>query len=85
MKCFSFYSNKVKSVRYSPFCLKVLVIFSSLLPSYRWFTPECFSAVQISSVEFLQFDFDTIIEATNNFYDDNKLGQGGFGEVYKVL
>ncbi|XP_020966866.1 putative receptor-like protein kinase At4g00960 isoform X2 [Arachis ipaensis] len=39
--------------------------------------------VQISSVEFLQFDVDTIIEATNNFSGGNKLGEGGFGEVYK--
>lgn len=43
------------------------------------------SAVQISSVEYLQYDFDTIIEATNNFSDGNKLGEGGFGKVYKVL
>ncbi|XP_015941426.1 cysteine-rich receptor-like protein kinase 25 [Arachis duranensis] len=41
------------------------------------------SSVQISSVEFLQFDVDTIIEATDNFSGGNKLGEGGFGEVYK--
>ncbi|KAI4332978.1 hypothetical protein L6164_017838 [Bauhinia variegata] len=29
------------------------------------------------------FDFDTIAHATNNFSSDNKLGQGGFGPVYK--
>ncbi|KAJ1423780.1 Serine-threonine/tyrosine-protein kinase, catalytic domain [Sesbania bispinosa] len=41
-------------------------------------------SVQISRVdECLQFDFGTIVEATNNFCDDNKLGEGGFGEVYK--
>ncbi|VVA21669.1 PREDICTED: cysteine-rich, partial [Prunus dulcis] len=37
----------------------------------------------ISSVESLQFDFSTIVAATNNFSDDNKLGEGGFGQVYK--
>ena len=30
------------------------------------------------------FDFDTIKVATNDFSDANKLGQGGFGAVYKV-
>ncbi|KAF3451650.1 hypothetical protein FNV43_RR07745 [Rhamnella rubrinervis] len=31
----------------------------------------------------LQFDFRTIQAATSNFSDNNKLGEGGFGEVYK--
>nr|QMS43708.1 protein kinase [Betula platyphylla] len=38
---------------------------------------------EIRSVESLQFDFDTIRVATDNFSDENKLGQGGFGAVYK--
>ncbi|KAG6478898.1 G-type lectin S-receptor-like serine/threonine-protein kinase At4g27290 [Zingiber officinale] len=29
------------------------------------------------------FDLNTIAEATNNFSENNKLGQGGFGPVYK--
>ncbi|GKV15814.1 hypothetical protein SLEP1_g26563 [Rubroshorea leprosula] len=29
------------------------------------------------------FDFETIASATNNFSSNNKLGQGGFGPVYK--
>ena len=32
----------------------------------------------------LQYDLATIEAATNNFADDNKLGSGGFGEVFKV-
>jgi hypothetical protein len=39
---------------------------------------------EISSVESLQFDFGTIKVATKNFSNANKLGQGGFGAVYKV-
>ena len=30
-------------------------------------------------------DFKTLVKATNNFSQDNKLGQGGFGPVYKVI
>lgn len=30
------------------------------------------------------FTLDTLIEATGNFHEDNKLGEGGFGTVYKV-
>ena len=30
------------------------------------------------------FDFETISHATNNFSLSNKLGEGGFGPVYKV-
>ncbi|KAK1368440.1 Cysteine-rich RLK (RECEPTOR-like protein kinase) 25 [Heracleum sosnowskyi] len=37
----------------------------------------------ISSVESLQYDFSTVEFATNNFSDSNKLGEGGFGAVYK--
>ncbi|EXC20508.1 Cysteine-rich receptor-like protein kinase 26 [Morus notabilis] len=39
---------------------------------------------EISWAESLQYDFETIREATDNFSDDNKLGQGGFGVVYRV-
>ncbi|KAI4298618.1 hypothetical protein L6164_032154 [Bauhinia variegata] len=39
---------------------------------------------EIEPIETLKFDFDTIKVTTNNFSDENKLGQGGFGVVYKV-
>uniref|UniRef100_A0A6N2NAX6 Cysteine-rich receptor-like protein kinase 10 n=1 Tax=Salix viminalis TaxID=40686 RepID=A0A6N2NAX6_SALVM len=38
---------------------------------------------EITNVESLQFDLSSIEDATNNFSADNKLGEGGFGEVYK--
>ncbi|CAA7037125.1 unnamed protein product [Microthlaspi erraticum] len=37
----------------------------------------------ITTLQSLQFDFKTIEAATNKFAQTNKLGQGGFGEVYK--
>jgi hypothetical protein len=33
---------------------------------------------------FSLYDFSQIKEATGNFSSENKLGQGGFGLVYKV-
>ncbi|KAK6264905.1 hypothetical protein SCA6_020339 [Theobroma cacao] len=38
---------------------------------------------EIGSAESLQYDFSTIRAATDDFSDTNKLGQGGFGTVYK--
>ncbi|KAF8030046.1 hypothetical protein BT93_E2465 [Corymbia citriodora subsp. variegata] len=37
---------------------------------------------EIGTVESLQFDFGTVKEATDNFSNSKKLGQGGFGAVY---
>jgi hypothetical protein len=36
------------------------------------------------SLEFTIYDFSQVLEATDNFSEENKLGQGGFGPVYKV-
>jgi hypothetical protein len=33
----------------------------------------------------LQFEFKAIEAATCNFHNVNKLGHGGFGEVYKII
>ncbi|XP_030456852.2 cysteine-rich receptor-like protein kinase 44 [Syzygium oleosum] len=38
---------------------------------------------EIRTAESLQYDLSTIRAATNDFSDANKLGQGGFGTVYK--
>ncbi|XP_043687782.1 cysteine-rich repeat secretory protein 38-like, partial [Telopea speciosissima] len=39
--------------------------------------------IEITNVDSLQFNLDTIRAATDNFSEANKLGQGGFGAVYK--
>lgn len=41
-------------------------------------------ADDITRLGIVQFDFNAIEAATSNFQKSNKLGQGGFGEVYKV-
>ncbi|XP_023903217.2 cysteine-rich receptor-like protein kinase 44 [Quercus suber] len=45
--------------------------------------PQSKSGDEIRSVESLQLGFGTIKVATYDFSDANKLGQGGFGVVYK--
>ncbi|KAF5472869.1 hypothetical protein F2P56_009538 [Juglans regia] len=50
---------------------------------WPWVKPESEPVDEIGSVESLQFDFDAIKVATDNFSEENKLGQGGFGVVYK--
>ncbi|RDX92700.1 G-type lectin S-receptor-like serine/threonine-protein kinase, partial [Mucuna pruriens] len=38
---------------------------------------------QVQLQELLIFNFQKLVTATNNFHPSNKLGQGGFGPVYK--
>lgn len=38
---------------------------------------------EMTTVESLQFDFKTIEAATNKFSEENRLGEGGFGAVFK--
>ena len=49
------------------------------------FAPFTAELEEITTAESLQFDFRTIRAATDNFSLNNKLGEGGFGGVYKVL
>ncbi|KAH0885228.1 hypothetical protein HID58_061324 [Brassica napus] len=39
----------------------------------------------ITTIDSLQLDYRTIQAAANYFSEDNKIGQGGFGEVYKMM
>ncbi|CAA7037126.1 unnamed protein product [Microthlaspi erraticum] len=43
----------------------------------------CQSGIDITSTQSLQFDYKTIETATNKFLESNKIGRGGFGEVFK--
>ncbi|XP_020541164.1 cysteine-rich receptor-like protein kinase 25 isoform X1 [Jatropha curcas] len=44
---------------------------------------ELLDRSKFSNIESLQFSLSTVKAATNNFSPDNKLGEGGFGAVYK--
>ena len=39
---------------------------------------------QVNGPDLPIFNFNCVAAATNNFSEENKLGQGGFGPVYKV-
>ncbi|XP_010455557.1 PREDICTED: putative cysteine-rich receptor-like protein kinase 31 [Camelina sativa] len=51
--------------------------------SYKTLKPQ--TDDDMISPQSLQFDFATIEAATDKFSSNNKLGQGGFGEVYKGM
>jgi hypothetical protein len=40
--------------------------------------------IEQKSSEFTLFDLSELLEATKSFAEENRLGQGGFGPVYKV-
>ena len=61
-------------------CLNTMLFVVQYLTLIVWFV----AANDITTAESLQFDFVTIESATNKFSEDNKLGEGGFGQVYKV-
>ncbi|KFK22120.1 hypothetical protein AALP_AAs48628U000100, partial [Arabis alpina] len=46
-------------------------------------TASAFDGDDITTADSLQLDYRTIQTATNNFAESNKIGEGGFGQVYK--
>lgn len=54
-----------------------------------WFVwpegPEEEDLEKIAEQEQKQFSFETLLSATKDFHPTHKLGEGGFGPVYKVI
>ncbi|QCE08404.1 serine/threonine-protein kinase PBS1 [Vigna unguiculata] len=63
--------------------LILICIYLRLWKLRKYFESEAKVDDKIIQLESSRFDLDTIRVATNNFSDANKLGQGGFGPVYK--
>ncbi|CAM8903389.1 unnamed protein product [Rhodiola kirilowii] len=84
--CRSGWSNKVRNIIIiivSTVCFVILTISIFIYLRLRKRKEKLDCVDEIGSADTLQLDFGTIRTATNNFSDDNKLGQGGFGSVYK--
>ena len=58
-----------------------ILLSGQIITSKRDYSGESKNA---DDLELPLFDLHTMAVATNNFSDANKLGQGGFGRVYKV-
>ncbi|CAN7119053.1 unnamed protein product [Brassica rapa subsp. narinosa] len=67
----------------------VSVLILLVVGTFLWRRRKSFNKTQnesdtdISAAHSSQYDFKTIEAATNRFSSSNKLGEGGFGEVYK--
>ncbi|XP_019169087.1 PREDICTED: G-type lectin S-receptor-like serine/threonine-protein kinase At1g11410 isoform X2 [Ipomoea nil] len=70
-----------------PIAAVILVLFCFILKIREGKKPPSNTTSSLLSDEgtadVLTFDFNTIEAATDNFSEDNKLGEGGFGSVYK--
>lgn len=67
--------NDIKIFAYTNYCINTYSYNIWLVVVVRY---------EMGREENFQFAMDEIETATDNFSDDNKIGEGGFGVVYKV-
>ncbi|KAM7493126.1 hypothetical protein LguiB_027735 [Lonicera macranthoides] len=72
-----------RNIRYEIYPVYRQLAPPALAPFPSSFKRPSGDAIEITDVPSLQFDLGTIQAATNNFSNENKIGQGGFGMVYK--
>jgi hypothetical protein len=72
-----------KSTQYFIFVSPINLLYRQLALNCSFF-PFPVVGDEITSVQSLQFQLGTIEAATNNFAEENKIGKGGFGDVYRV-
>lgn len=65
--------------------VKMSIFSSSASSAYDFLHPHNFGEDEIENPDIPIFSLKSIAMATTNFSNANKLGQGGFGPVYKVL
>lgn len=75
----------VTSIAVSVVLLTMVYCFCRRKLKKKYKAKEEDAAKEITAEECFIFDLATLKAATNNFSDENKLGKGGFGVVYKVL
>ncbi|KAK8619090.1 hypothetical protein V6N13_133057 [Hibiscus sabdariffa] len=59
------------------------MVYKQMNPPREWRGKEVDFAVLDQAMKFLQFKFSTLEKATDCFNEANKLGSGGYGEVFK--
>ncbi|XP_065877420.1 cysteine-rich receptor-like protein kinase 10 [Euphorbia lathyris] len=67
------------------FCMGCIFLRRRAKKNYNTLPGDASGVNEITTAGSLQVNLNTIQVATNNFSRDNKLGEGGFGEVYKGL
>ncbi|XP_048332791.2 G-type lectin S-receptor-like serine/threonine-protein kinase At4g27290 isoform X2 [Ziziphus jujuba] len=76
-------SKTKRTVRIAVIVLLVTVVVCGVLLVAHYIRRRKCLEGQTEDLEVLFFDLDKIVKATNNFSSSNKLGEGGFGPVYR--